>query len=93
MKIIEKTHFPYPNIILAQEEEQSINCIANIIKTIFNIKNEIQYDTTYIDGQYKKTASNKLLKEVFPDFQFTDIKKGLEETINWFNKNYDISRR
>jgi len=93
MKIIEKTHFPYPNIILAPEEEQSINCIANIIKTTFNIKNEIQYDTTYSDGQYKKTSSNKLLKEVFPDFQFTDIEKGLEETINWFNKNYDISRR
>lgn len=33
----------------------------------------IVFDTTKSDGQYKKTASNKKLKELYPDFDFTPI--------------------
>ncbi len=33
----------------------------------------IVFDTTKSDGQYKKTASNKKLRELYPDFQFTPI--------------------
>jgi hypothetical protein len=33
----------------------------------------IVFDTTKSDGQFKKTASNKKLKELYPDFQFTPI--------------------
>jgi len=37
----------------------------------------LQYDTTRSDGQFKKTASNAKLRRYLPDFQFTDMRKGV----------------
>ncbi len=39
-----------------------------------NFQGNIVFDTTKSDGQYKKTASNKKLRELYPDFQFTSIR-------------------
>ena len=36
-----------------------------------------QFDTSKSDGQFKKTACNTKLRKYLPDFQFTDIKKGI----------------
>jgi hypothetical protein len=33
----------------------------------------IVFDTSKSDGQFKKTASNKKLRELYPDFKFTPI--------------------
>ena len=38
-------------------------------------KGNVVFDTTKSDGQYKKTASNKKLKELYPEFQFTPIQE------------------
>jgi GDP-L-fucose synthase len=38
----------------------------------------IKFDTTKADGQYKKTASNKKLLSLYPDFKFTPIREGKE---------------
>ena len=38
-----------------------------------DFKGNIVFDTSKSDGQYKKTASNKKLKALYPDFQFTPI--------------------
>ena len=37
----------------------------------------MQFDTSKSDGQFKKTACNTKLKSYLPDFQFTDIRKGI----------------
>lgn len=37
-------------------------------------KGNVVFDTTKSDGQFKKTASNKKLRSLFPEFQFTSIK-------------------
>lgn len=37
----------------------------------------IVFDTSKSDGQFKKTASNKKLKELYPEFQFTPIQEVL----------------
>jgi hypothetical protein len=41
---------------------------------VFIIGN-IVFDTTKNDGQYKKTASNKKLRDLYPDFKFTPIQE------------------
>ena len=33
----------------------------------------IVFDTSKSDGQFKKTASNRKLRELYPDFKFTPI--------------------
>jgi GDP-L-fucose synthase len=40
-----------------------------------NFEGNIVFDTTKSDGQYKKTASNKKLMELYPDFRFTPIEE------------------
>ncbi len=75
-----------------EKDEISIKDVANIIKDEFEIDN-IYYDDSYLDGQYKKTANNSRLIDFFKkyniDFKFTSIKTGLKQTIEWFKNNYN----
>ncbi len=40
-----------------------------------DFQGNVVFDTTKSDGQYKKTASNKKLKSLYPEFQFTPIQE------------------
>lgn len=40
-----------------------------------DFKGQIVFDTSKSDGQYKKTASNKKLRALYPDFEFTPIQQ------------------
>ena len=53
----------------------------------------IEYDTSYGDGQYRKTVSNDKLREKMPMLIFKDIDFGLTETIQWFCENYENVRK
>ncbi|KAJ1517070.1 GDP-L-fucose synthase, partial [Coelomomyces lativittatus] len=48
---------------------------------------------SYTDGQYRKTASNAKLRSYLPDFQFTSLNQGIQETVDWFLKNYETCRK
>jgi len=66
----------------------TIRELAELISIYFpNIKN-ISWDETKLSGQYKKPSSNKLFLSMFPDFEYTHIHDGLNETIGWFKENY-----
>ena len=82
------------NIIIStgEEDEISIGDVARIISDIFEQPNII-FDDSYSNGQYKKTVSNEKFKNFMSEFKFTDIRKGLEESIQWFVKNYDKCRK
>jgi GDP-L-fucose synthase len=83
-------------IILSVDEisEISIKDLAFMIADEFNIdKRKVIFDTTKSDGQYKKTASNKKLMELLPNYKFKSLKEGINETCKWFKENYDISRK
>jgi GDP-L-fucose synthase len=77
------------NIILSPTEEYTIKEVAELINSHFG--NEIVYLHEYSDGQYRKTADNSKL-QMF-NFEFTDLKDGIAETISWFIKNYATLRK
>lgn len=83
------------NIILSvsEKDEVSIEFIAREIANIFDYNENIFFDKTYSDGQYKKTVDNSKLLDLFENFEFTDIKKGLNESVKWFIENYDNCRK
>ena len=54
---------------------------------------ELVFDSSYSDGQHRKTADNSKLLDFLPNFEFTPIERGLKETIKWFINNYEISRK
>lgn len=79
-------------IILAPSEEYNIHYIVDVIANAYQIEYKFDNDVQK-DGQYKKTASNELLFSIFPNCKFTSLKTGLEQTMDWFDANYDIARK
>ena len=74
------------------KDEISIKDVAFNISKKFNYTERLVFNPNYSDGQYKKTADNaKLMKLI--NFKFTDINIGLNETIEWFEKNYNNNIR
>lgn len=77
----------------AESSEVSIKTVVETISKTFDFTGNIIYDTSYSDGQYKKTATNAELMHYLPDFEFTNLNLGLKETINYFQTNYDNVRK
>jgi len=54
---------------------------------------KVVFDTSKSDGQYKKTASNSKLKQLYPDFKFTPFDEAVQKTCEWFKANYETARK
>ncbi|KAL1140374.1 hypothetical protein AAG570_000306 [Ranatra chinensis] len=83
-----------PIIVSVDEEDEiSIEDTAKSIAEAFDYNGKIVFDTTKADGQFKKTASNKKIRQLLPpDFKFTNFKEAIKETVQWFKTNQDIAR-
>ena len=82
-------------LILSTPEcnEVSIGTVARIIAYKFDYSEQIEFDTSYSDGQYSKTANNQRLMDNIKHFNFTDINEGIETTITWFIENFENIRK
>jgi len=82
-------------IILATDEadEVSIKDVAMMVLEASDFKGEVKFLTDKADGQFKKTASNSKLRKYLPEFKFVPIKQAIQETVEWFEKNYDTARK
>jgi GDP-L-fucose synthase len=83
------------SIILSVKEsdEVTIEYVAREIAKCYEYENELIFDTSFSDGQYKKTADNKKLMSRINNFNFTNIEKGIQESVSWFQKNYNNCRK
>ena len=80
-------------IIFSTSYEISIMDLVDLLVKEFNFKGKVVFDKSKPDGQYRKPSDNSKLKTYLPDFKFTTIEDGVKETVNWFIKNYGISRK
>ena len=55
-------------------DEVSIKDIATMIAKEFNYEDKIIFDTSYSDGQYKKTADNSKLMKLRPETKLLILK-------------------
>ncbi|KAJ7379216.1 GDP-L-fucose synthase [Desmophyllum pertusum] len=78
---------------VGEEDELSIKEAAELVVEGMAFTGKVEYDTSKSDGQFKKTASNAKLKKYRPDFKFTDPKKAIKETCEWFLANYETCRK
>lgn len=76
-----------------EEDEVSIKDVVEMVAEACKFKGKIVFDTTKADGQFKKTACNDKLKRLFPEFEFTPIKDGIQRSVDWFFANYDAARK
>ena len=81
-------------IILSPNErdEVPIKNVAELIAKEFDYDN-IKFDTSKSDGQFKKTADNTKLIDLYGEFKFTTIEEGIKKSVNWFMNNYKIARK
>ena len=85
-------------VILSPTQEYSIKTVAEMIKLSFekainNSKVECLINNKYSDGIYRKTADNSKLNSILPDFEFTSLKDGIDQSVNWFIENYSTLRK
>jgi len=78
---------------VGEEDEVSIAQVAQLVAKQMGYTSGLQFDTSKSDGQFKKTASNKKLLSLNPDFKFTPIEEGIKKSVEWFVKNYDTARK
>ncbi|CAG9579543.1 unnamed protein product [Danaus chrysippus] len=75
-----------------EDDEVTISQVAEAIKNAHGYQGKIVYDTSMADGQYKKTASNKKLRSLYKEFNFTPFDKAIKDTVDWFKDNRDRAR-
>ena len=76
----------FDNIILSDKEL----LICDIIKIISTKFTNVEYNIENIeDGQKKKTCSNKLFMDKYPEYKFDNIIENILDTIDWFIINYE----
>ncbi len=90
-------------IILSPTQEYSIKTVAEMIKLSFekakllnincNSQVECLINNKYSDGIYRKTADNSKLNSILPNFEFTSLKDGIDQSVNWFIENYETLRK
>jgi GDP-L-fucose synthase len=80
-------------IILSTSEEISIKDITDVIVELMNFKGEVKWNDSKPDGQFRKPSDNSKIKHYLPNFKFTPLYDGLKETIEYFEKNYNVIRK
>lgn len=68
--------------------EITIKELVKIIVTKLDYNGKIIYDIDYSDGQICKTTDSSELEFYMPNFKFTNLKDGLQMTIDFFKSNY-----
>lgn len=67
----------------------SVKKLAETVKKIIGYKGKLVYNTDKPDGALHKTFSIKKMKKVLGWVPSTPIEKGIKETVDWFDKNYE----
>ncbi|XP_050324047.1 probable GDP-L-fucose synthase [Bactrocera neohumeralis] len=82
-------------LILSVDEENEVTIYeaAMAVAKAFDFKGKLICDTSKADGQHKKTASNRKLRSLLPDFQFTDFEEGVKASVNWYIDNIEKVRK
>lgn len=79
-------HMEYP-VNIGQEKGYSIAESALLIKECCGFQGEIQFDTSYPDGDPVKILSKTSFREMFPNFSFFDHKEGIRNTVDYYREN------
>ena len=94
MWVMEEYEEKSPIILsVGEKDEMSIFNVATLIAREFNYEHMIEFDTSYSDGQFKKTADNDKLMKLCRNFKFTTMDDGMKKSVGWFIENFDKCRK
>lgn len=70
----------------------SIKDLALMISKIVGYSGEVKFDSTKLEGQYKKPSSNQKLLRLGNEVVYTSLIDGLSETVEYFMSSYPLLR-
>ena len=79
----------YP-INIAQNRAYSIKETAEMIKELIGYEGKLVFNTRYQDGAPVKVLGDRLFREKFPEFKFTDIREGIKETVKYYKSELGV---
>ena len=77
---------------IGNTEQISIMYLAQIIAEEVGYKGSSNFDMSKPDGQHEKPSSNKKLRDLGCNIQYTPLREGLKETIKSFQDRYPRTR-
>lgn len=80
-------------LIASPGEETSVRELVELIAELLDFSGEIITDESMPEGQLRKPSSRQDLENIFPDFKFTSLRIGIEETVSWFTSAYPNIRK
>jgi GDP-L-fucose synthase len=80
-------------IILSSGIETSIKDLTKLIAKKMNFKGNIVFDSSKPDGQLRKPSDTTKLTKHLPNFKFTPLETGIEQTVEWFISHYPNIRK
>jgi len=83
--VANENYFSEP-INIAQNHGETVRALVDALVNITGYSGEIVYNTQFQDGAAKKVMNDTLFRKKFPEFKFTDITKGIEETIEFYDR-------
>jgi GDP-L-fucose synthase len=94
MQVVEKGTAANMILSVPEEDETSIEEVGRLIARCFDYEHRVVFDTSYADGQYKKTVSTKKWEEFVKNepFSYTPIEHGISNTVEWFLTNENTRR-
>lgn len=94
MKVLED-YDDNESIILSvgEKDEVSIGDVGRAIARAYDYEHMMEFDSSFSDGQYKKTADNTKLMNFIKEYNFIDINDGIKRSVEWFKNNFDKCRK
>ena len=80
-------------VIISTATEYTIKQVVELVCSIMNFTGKVVWNQNKPDGQYRKPTNTKHLQSIIGDYKFVDFTAGLEETIDYFIKNYNSIRK
>lgn len=78
---------------VSEKDEVSIEHVARSIAKAYEYEHMIEFDSSFSDGQFKKTADNSKLISLMGEYKFINIEEGIQKSVNWFIENYNKCRK
>jgi len=78
----------HETLILSPDEEVTINRVARTVADAAGVSRVVFEPGA--DGQHRKTASNVKLRKYLPNYVFTTLEDGINETVRWFESSRTI---
>jgi len=74
-------------VIVSGERETQIKDLVKLVCDAFNYHN-VEWLTDKPNGQLRRPTNKSIFSETLPNFEYTDLKTAMKNTVTWFEESY-----